>query len=159
MSAFGLSLGKDHDWQILVDSRVKAKILEVVRAPPSLFLIGDMAYIGSIGVITPFKHTRPLTADEVILNRKLASNQIGIEQGFGHICILWAGNSLPTNLKVGLQPVTAYYAISILFTNINSYIKGDNVISTCYGISLLPLDRFLMPPSKKSIQFAVNLLV
>jgi hypothetical protein len=74
MSAFGPSLDKDHDQQILVDSRVEAKILEVVGAPPSLFLIRDVAYIGSIGVITPFKHTRPLTADEVTLNRKLASN-------------------------------------------------------------------------------------
>jgi hypothetical protein len=58
---------------MLAQLKLEEKLLDILRAPPSLFLYGDIAYNGSIRVITPFKRVQSLTTSETTLNKKLAS--------------------------------------------------------------------------------------
>jgi hypothetical protein len=54
VSAFGPALGKDHDRQLLTDSKIEARLMQ---------LLGDIGYEGCLGVIIPSKGTRPLLAN------------------------------------------------------------------------------------------------
>jgi hypothetical protein len=131
----------------VTDSKLEGRLLQLLGDPISPFLYGDSGYEGCIGVITPFKAVQPLTTQETAINKKLSSDWISIKQVFGCLQNIWHINVLSTNLKVGLQPIRIYYAVCILFTNINTCLHG-NTVSICYGIEPLPLDQLLVQSGK-----------
>jgi hypothetical protein len=102
--------------------------------------------------------THPLTRQQISFNAALSSDRISVEQAFGCVTQLWHANSLDTNLKPLLHPVALHYEISVLFTNIHTFLRG-NVVSHRYNIQPPSLDEFLSSLGKENTQnFTLRLL-
>jgi hypothetical protein len=121
------------------DSRLE----HLLEGRENLFLYGDAPYESYYCVVSPYRHTCLLTCNEIAFNRALSSECISVEQAFGYVTLLWRANSLDVNLKVLLQPVAAWYEISVSLTNICTRLRG-NVVSMCYGIEPPLLEEYLV---------------
>ena len=69
------------------------------------------------GVISPFHRGVKLIGAKRIFNNWISSIRISVEQAFGATQQKRIANAFETQIKAGLQLVTAYYLISVLLTN------------------------------------------
>lgn len=125
----------------LTNTVIKLEELQTPEEP--LFLYGDIAYQSCFGVITGFRRTTRLSQGQTDFNDWHASHRITIEQMFGATVMQWQANTLHTGLRSLSQSVAAWYAISVLFMNCLSCLRG-NCASARYKINTLSLEEYLI---------------
>lgn len=110
-----------------------------------LYLYGDPAYYPGYGIMGPFRPTltRDLTAEEEAANILMSGERIVVEWAFGLVTKAWSFTAFKKMQKVGLSPVGAYYFCAVLFTNIQTCIRGRNQISDKYGLRPPRLNEYL----------------
>jgi nuclease HARBI1 len=145
LSCAGPFLGKDNDTYMFQQTELKERFDDLFRDKEILFLYGDSPYNVCSRVLAPYRQTRVLSAAERSWNRRLSSDRISVKQMFRRVLNLWHGNALSTNLKVLLQPVSMYYLVAVLFTNIHTCLHG-NCVSARYGVMPLSLGEYLTLP-------------
>jgi len=82
---------------------------------------GDPAYFLGTGVIGGFRNHRhrEMTEPEPRFNRHMARQRMRVEWGFGKAVMQLGFMGHKSNIKVGLSPVGAYYAVCILLSNVH----------------------------------------
>lgn len=115
------------------------------RGHAERYLYGDQAYSHLYGIMGPFPNQRYCRGSpEYEMNKRLSSMRIAVENCFGLMQNLWTANAWNLRLKIGAQPVGAYYLTAVLLTNCWTCIKG-NQVGGRFGISPPTLQEYLQP--------------
>lgn len=126
----GPYLGTANDSMMFRDSIVAQKIAEFWPADSEeLYLFGDQAYGAIKGVMSPFRGGHTLDGKRRLFNDRMSSIRISVEQAFGVTQQKWMSNAFEIQMKGGLQPVAAYYLVSVLLTNCYTCMRGNCISS------------------------------
>lgn len=150
-SLSGPWLGPLGDWTIWEASGIEDRLRDLFEPLPSaerLYVYGDPAYVPAFGIIGPFRRDGRLrlTPNEEAANVEMSRQRIVVEWAFGLATKYWSFGSFKPSQKSGLSPVASYYLCSILFTNMHTCLRG-NQISVKYNISPPTLEDYLRPRS------------
>ena len=118
MSLFGPFEGKANDNRMAQETDIDGRLAALFNdhGDGVAVLFGDQAYSSYRWILMPYPNARD--RDEVQFNIRMSSVRIAVEQAFGLAKNNWALNAYDNALKSGLQPVAAYFEVSILFTNL-----------------------------------------
>jgi hypothetical protein len=110
-----------------------------------LYVYGDSAYAPAFRVMGPFlaQVNRPLTRAEEAANVVMSGERIVVEWGFGRVVNYWAFNSFKGGLKLGLSPISAYYMVGTLLSNILLCVSESSQISEKYNLAPPILEDYL----------------
>jgi len=137
--------GKINDHAIVRDSDLERDLQQVCSDRRPLYLFGDQAYKHLNGIFSPYPGGRTLTGDKAAFNRRLSSVRIAVEQAFGQTQNLWTYNAFSTQLRPGLQPVAAYYLVSVLLTNCYTCMRGNSAAGSRFLVRPPSIKEYLIP--------------
>ena len=125
-SLFGPDWGRVNDWQLFEISGVQNQIRSIFQQEPGrkkLYLYGDdPAYNDGYGIFCPYTEA---TGPRHKFNKDMSSARIAVENSFGITRNLWTAHAFNKHMKLGLQPVAAYYMVAVLLTNCYTCIRGN----------------------------------
>jgi hypothetical protein len=93
------------------------------------FLYSDGAYGQCYGVIAPHLDSRGwqwLRDEELLANYHLLSARIMVEHRFSKVSVNSTYTSFKGGLKLGAQPVSLYFLISVFISNLLTCLRGEN---------------------------------
>jgi hypothetical protein len=115
-------------------------------ADTQLYVFGDPAYAPGFGVLGPYKRypARPFTPAEQEFNTQMSKKRIAVEWSFGEILQRWHFVSHKYKLQLGLSPIGAYYAVSVLLSNLHVCYYGSKS-SRKFGINPPTAREYIHP--------------
>lgn len=142
----GPFIGQRRDWKIVELSGLegKLKVMNIRRRPTQAFYsYGDPANPLVYKIIGPYKHYlgQSKTLAQNWFNKIISKLRIEVDYGFAIHQNLWTWNSFHLSLKLS-QGATVCYAISVLLTNIWTYLQ-DNQTSIQFDYILPEIENYL----------------
>ncbi len=143
-SIMGPYEGKANDHAIVRHSGLERELQQICEGRRQLFLYGDQAYKHLDGIFGPYRGGRALSGPKKAFNKTLSSVRIAVEQAFGQTQNLWTYNAFDIQLRPGLQPVAAYYLVSVLLTNSYTCLHGQSAAGSRFLIRPPTLEEYLI---------------
>ena len=106
-----------------------------------MVIYGDPAYPLLPYLCAPFKGA-VLTPEEQEFNRRMASVRIAVEWGFCKVLNMFAFVDYRKNLKLHLQPISLYYLVAAILTNVHTCLNGSQ-ISEFFACDPPPLSEYI----------------
>ena len=138
-SLAGPVLASRGDWYMFKETGIEAEILRVWRKRTFLGK-ADYTYTGILRTprqSQPWGHKRApgphLTAQQHLFNSQMSSCRIPVEHGFAHVQNKWMRNAFHHSLRSMSSPVAAYFLAAVLFSNVYTCLRG-NQISKRFGL-------------------------
>jgi hypothetical protein len=105
-----------------------------------LFLLGDSAYFDTEGIVSTIRRPQgvPLDDEAREFNEVLANLRIIVEDSFGETVNQETYIKFKGGLRLGKQPVGAYYAIATLLKNCRSCMRRDRPTTVNVRFGLRP---------------------
>jgi hypothetical protein len=126
-SLVGPFIGEVNDNRMVAESRFQAQLRSIFKNEEELYLYGDQAYFQFYGILSPYPGGASASAAEQAFNLRISRIRIAVENAFGLIQVLWSRNAHSKRLKIGQQAVGSHYKMAILFTNIYTCIRGNQI--------------------------------
>ncbi len=136
--------GKINDHVIVWDFDLKRNLQQVCSGCQPLYLFEDQVYKHLNGIFSPYSEEWTLTDDKTVFNHCLSSVQIAIEQAFEQTQNLWTYNAFSTQLCSELQPVTAYYLVSVLLTNCYTCMHSNSAAESQFLVQPSSIKKYLI---------------
>ncbi|RPA99162.1 hypothetical protein L873DRAFT_1828123 [Choiromyces venosus 120613-1] len=107
---------------------------------------GPSAYWQAFGILGLYQSSIPgavLSCTEEAANVLMSSARISVEWEFGLNVNLWGINNYKKGSKIMSSPVTTYYLVSTLPTNIYTCFKGRNIVSYKFNCPSPSLEDYI----------------
>jgi DDE superfamily endonuclease len=144
-SLIGPFAGSLHDVNIWDQTAIQDKIRSLQVDQEALYIFGDSAYQGRLGIICPKKDNRhnPLTQIQKSYQQWLSSHRVNVECGFALVSNTFNETNLKPKQRIGLRAIGAEFRLQVLLTNIRSCMRGFNSISVQYGLEMPTPEQYL----------------
>ena len=144
ISLHGPYEGKANDAAMVHDSKIEHHISSILagKEDNDLYLFGDSAYTSFRRIMRPYPEATAAPEDKHF-NLIISGVRIAVEQAFGLTKNNWALNAYDNALKSGLQPVAAYFEVSILFTNLLTCLVGRTAVNSRFKIQPPSAEEYL----------------
>lgn len=143
VSLAGPFVGRNHDMHMFHESKIVEHLnnLNYDGHAEALYIFGDMGYVSSNRVITPFEGLN-LTRAQKKFNLEMSRCREVIEWSYKDVLQYFGFNRDKYNLKTGLSPVGMYYAVSVVLTNCHNCFY-PNQTSQYFDCSPASIEEYL----------------
>jgi hypothetical protein len=129
-SLFGPIVACRGDWFMFEESDLDAKVLplfEGLNEAAHLYVYGDPAYTSSDISMGAYRRPRhgDLTEEQHEFNTAMSRRRIEVEHSFALMQNKWTRLAMHTTLRTLSSPISAYFTVAVLLTNIHTCIYGN----------------------------------
>jgi nuclease HARBI1 len=146
-SLYGPFPGKDNDWNIYSQSRIKQRLQRLFTSDRQmLWLYGDPAYSQSFGILAPYKHSsgrHALPREHQQFNYRMSKYRISVEHSFGAVWRKWTYTGFAKSLRNGQQALGSIYRTAVLLDNCITCLRGGNQTSKKYNMAPPSIEEYL----------------
>lgn len=131
--------GRRHDMALL---NISGVLVEARRYLQGYALYGDSGYQNCGLLVSPFRNTNTLTAEERRFNVDMSIVRVSVEHAFGVVQSLFPYLCNIECNRIGLSPVGKVYRVAVLMSNAVTIVRGENVITARYRLQPPTLDEY-----------------
>lgn len=139
---FGPIEGRRHDSFLLSESQLlPALALKNENFNEPYYIYGDPAYPVRVELQGPYKGSR-LTPEQREFNKQMSNCRVSVEWCFGKVLSLFAFVDYKKNQRLFLQPLSKYFKMAVLLTNIHTCFYGSQT-SVFFNVSPPNVEDYL----------------